>query len=149
MNVVRPAMLRPTLTYAEKGHILVSGISYEDLAIFTWPLCKGLFFLIESFFIFFSSKNLLYVTLQQFSTSHVHAIFYYQPRYCKKYRNDNYLWYVTYCMKFDWKRDDWCFLFFHATVQTWCGFIRTKFVSLNPIIQCVMYISITCYSRVT
>ena len=53
MNVVHPAilpsMLRPTLTYAEKGHILVSGISYEVLAIFSWPLCKGLFFLIESF----------------------------------------------------------------------------------------------------
>ena len=96
MNVVRPAMLRPTLTYAEKGHILVSGISYEVLAIFSWPLCKGLFFLIESFFIFFSSKNLLYVTLQQFSTSHVRAIFYYQPRYCKKYRNNNYLWYVLH-----------------------------------------------------
>ena len=148
MNVVRPATLRPTLTYAEKGHILVSGISYEVLAIFSWPLCKGLFFLIESFFIFFFQVK-FYCTWHYSSSVHHMFVQFSTTNQGIVRSTEIIIIFDTYCMKFDWKRDDWCFLFFHATVQTWCGFIRTKFVSLNPIIQCVMYMSITCYSRVT
>ena len=105
-------------------------------------LCKGLFFLIESFFIFFFFQVKIYCTWHYSSSVHHMFVQFSTTNQGIVRSTEIIIIFDTYCMKFDWKRDDWCFLFFHATVQTWCGFIRTKFVSLNPIIQCVMYISI-------